>query len=177
LSKLVLNGDTSGSVTLDAPAISGTTTLTLPTTSGTVVADSATQTLTNKTLTSPILTAPDLGTPTAIVLTNATGTANSLNAGLGVNQSWTNVLASRAIGTTYTNSSGKAIAVSINRTSGTVANSFWNISVGGVSIGTSTQVYSASAVQQAFFIVPSGATYVLTNGGGTTTPTTWAELR
>ena len=37
MSKLVLNGDTSGSVTLDAPAVSGTTTLTLPTTSGTVL--------------------------------------------------------------------------------------------------------------------------------------------
>ena len=31
MSKLVLSGDTSGSVTLDAPAVSGTTTLTLPT--------------------------------------------------------------------------------------------------------------------------------------------------
>jgi hypothetical protein len=37
MSKLVLSGDTSGSVTLDAPAVSGTTTLTLPTTSGTVL--------------------------------------------------------------------------------------------------------------------------------------------
>ena len=37
MSKLVLNGDVSGSVTLDAPAVSGTTILTLPTTSGTVL--------------------------------------------------------------------------------------------------------------------------------------------
>jgi hypothetical protein len=37
MSKLVLSGDTSGSVTLDAPAVSGTTTLTLPATSGTVL--------------------------------------------------------------------------------------------------------------------------------------------
>jgi hypothetical protein len=36
LSKLVLSGDTSGSVTLDAPAVSGTTTLTLPTTTSTL---------------------------------------------------------------------------------------------------------------------------------------------
>jgi hypothetical protein len=41
LSKLVLSGDTSGSVTLDAPAVSGTTTLTLPTTSGTVIASNS----------------------------------------------------------------------------------------------------------------------------------------
>jgi hypothetical protein len=37
MSKLVLSGDTSGSVTLDAPAVSGTTTLTLPATSGTIL--------------------------------------------------------------------------------------------------------------------------------------------
>jgi hypothetical protein len=56
LASLVVAGDTSGTVTLTAPAVSGTTTLTLPTTSGTVVSDSATQTLTNKTLTSPTIT-------------------------------------------------------------------------------------------------------------------------
>jgi hypothetical protein len=37
MSKLVLSGDTSGSITLESPAVSGTTTLTLPTTSGTVI--------------------------------------------------------------------------------------------------------------------------------------------
>ena len=42
MSKLVLSGDTSGSVTLDAPAVSGTTTLTLPTTSGTVLTTGST---------------------------------------------------------------------------------------------------------------------------------------
>lgn len=73
MSSIIVAGDVSGTVTLSAPAVAGTTTLTLPTTSGTVVADSATQTLTNKTLTSPILTTPALGTPSALVLTNATG--------------------------------------------------------------------------------------------------------
>jgi hypothetical protein len=47
---LVLSGSTSGSVTLQEPAISGTTVLDLPATSGNVVVDSATQTLTNKTI-------------------------------------------------------------------------------------------------------------------------------
>jgi hypothetical protein len=82
MAKLILNGSTSGSVTLESPAVSGTTTLTLPTTTGNVVADTATQTLTNKTLTSPILTTPNLGTPSALVLTNATGlSAAALPAG------------------------------------------------------------------------------------------------
>ena len=50
MAKLILNGSTSGSVTLDVPAVSGTTTLTFPATTGNVVTDTATQTLTNKTL-------------------------------------------------------------------------------------------------------------------------------
>jgi len=37
MANLILNGSTSGSVTLSSPAVSGTTTLTLPTTSGTVM--------------------------------------------------------------------------------------------------------------------------------------------
>jgi hypothetical protein len=37
LSSLIIAGNTSGTITLDAPAVAGTTTLTLPTTSGTIV--------------------------------------------------------------------------------------------------------------------------------------------
>ena len=37
MASLILNGNTSGSVTISSPAVSGTTTLTLPTTSGTVL--------------------------------------------------------------------------------------------------------------------------------------------
>ena len=37
MANLILNGSTSGSVTLSSPAVSGTTTLTLPTTTGTVL--------------------------------------------------------------------------------------------------------------------------------------------
>lgn len=69
MSKLVLSGDTSGSVTLDAPAVSGTTTLTLPTTSGTVLT-----TATGQTLTSPVIA----GTPTGVgVLTSSTSQATT----------------------------------------------------------------------------------------------------
>lgn len=37
MAKLVLSGDTSGSISIESPAVSGTTTLTLPATSGTVL--------------------------------------------------------------------------------------------------------------------------------------------
>jgi len=45
-----LNGATSGSVTIDAPAVAGTNTLTLPAVTDTLVGLAATQTLTNKTI-------------------------------------------------------------------------------------------------------------------------------
>ena len=40
MASLVLTGDTSGQVTISAPAVAGTNTLTLPATTGTVLADS-----------------------------------------------------------------------------------------------------------------------------------------
>jgi hypothetical protein len=42
MASIVVAGDTSGTVTLTAPAVSGTTTLTLPTTSGTVLTSAST---------------------------------------------------------------------------------------------------------------------------------------
>lgn len=55
MSSIVISGDTSGSVTLQAPAVSGSSVLTLPAVTDTVAGIAATQTLTNKTLTAPII--------------------------------------------------------------------------------------------------------------------------
>jgi hypothetical protein len=43
MASIVVSGDTSGTVTLSAPAVAGTTTLTLPTTSGTVLTSASSQ--------------------------------------------------------------------------------------------------------------------------------------
>jgi hypothetical protein len=77
MASIVISGNTSGSITLDAPAVSGTTTLTLPTTSGTVVADTATQTLTNKTLTSPTITGAVVSSMASSVITSGTAVAST----------------------------------------------------------------------------------------------------
>ena len=50
MSGIVIAGDTSGSVTLQAPAVSGSTVLTLPVATDTLVGKATTDTLTNKTL-------------------------------------------------------------------------------------------------------------------------------
>ena len=73
MSAISVAGDTSGSCTLQAPAVSGSSVLTLPVATDTLVGKATTDTLTNKTLTSPTLTAPALGTPASGILTSCTG--------------------------------------------------------------------------------------------------------
>jgi len=74
MSSVIIAGNTSGTITLDAPNVAGTTTLTLPTTTDTLVGRTTTDTLTNKTLTSPVMA----GTPTGVgVLTSGTSVAST----------------------------------------------------------------------------------------------------
>jgi hypothetical protein len=62
MSSVIIAGDTSGTVTLAAPAVAGTTTLTLPATTDTLVGKTTTDTLTNKTLTNPTFNSAQLAT-------------------------------------------------------------------------------------------------------------------
>ena len=103
------------------------------------------------------------------------GTANSLNAGLGVNQTWQNMTGSRALGTTYTNSTGKPIQVVISGT-GLSVGCIYTFSVAGTVIGTTGGTGTVNEYATASFIVPAGATYAATNSSGTTL-STWYELR
>jgi hypothetical protein len=92
---IVLQGSTSGSITLQEPAIAGTTVLDLPATSGNVVVDSATQTLTNKTLTSPTLTTPNIN---SAQFATVSGTAPIYPCRAWVNFDGTGTVAIRASG-------------------------------------------------------------------------------
>jgi len=73
MASVVISGDTSGAVTITAPAVAGTPTLTLPTTTDTLVGKATTDTLTNKTLTSPTIATPTMTGQATIPTINLTG--------------------------------------------------------------------------------------------------------
>jgi hypothetical protein len=108
------------------------------------------------------LTVPSAAGSNTITMPASTGTAALTSDVIGVNQTWQNMTSSRAFGTTYTNSTGKPIALSIFATGATP-----NLTVG------STIFIGASASGTAFTIVPNGGTYSATSG----TLNTWYELR
>jgi hypothetical protein len=111
-----------------------------------------------------------------VLTTASTDTVNSLNAGIGVNQTWQDVTASRAIGTTYTNSTGKPIIVALTYTN-SAGTSVQGLTINGVVVyasGVTTATVSGAGFA---LIVPNGATYVTVSNSGTMTKVTWTELR
>ena len=116
-----------------------------------------------------------------LLTSNGTTWTSATPAGsLGIGQTWTNVTASRAYGTTYTNSTGKPISVTVSGES-TGSGSFIHIAyVNSNEIAYQT-TYSANAGYRhnVFFIVPNSATYSVTGVGGnnTTSLYLWSELR
>ena len=111
---------------------------------------------------------------TAFVKTAADAAAAAVEAKVpGIGQTWQDVKTSRAIGTTYTNSTAKPIMVSIVASMNTgVINT---LSVDGVLVGyESIGVIGNGTTMTA--TVPPGSTYVFNNSGGTTIQY-WSELR
>ena len=92
-------------------------------------------------------------------------------ASLGVGQTLTNVTASRAINTVYTNSTGKLIFVAIGKTNQT---SDMQLNVNGVQFGYASGSNEDSQSKTLYAIVPSGATYGTVGLSGFVF---WSELR
>ena len=101
-------------------------------------------------------------------------------AGIGISQTWQNFTSSRALGTTYTNSTGRPIMIAVTAYniggSGDKAISFYIngsvVMVNGSFSSTGTPYQSGS------LIIPNGATYqVATTGAVTLTLSAWWELR
>lgn len=131
------------------------------------------------------LVAPDTAGTNTITLPAATGTAaltsditSAVNNNVvGIGQTWQNLTASRVKGTTYTNTTGRPIQVSVNVNLQGTTQSSNSLTVDGLVVGYQTQ--NTAGVQsgitsQLTAIVPSGSTYSVSGNG---TITSWFELR
>ena len=91
---------------------------------------------------------------------------------IGVGQTWQDVSASRASGTTYTNSTGRPIFISVrwDRDDGTLELTVDSLPIGKTGNTQGAVYYTLTA------IIPSGSTYIATatGSGGTLS---WYELR
>jgi hypothetical protein len=107
-------------------------------------------------------------------VTNTTSQIFSGINALGGTQLWSNVTASRAINTSYTNSTGKPIVVSVI----VLANSSTTIAsnVGDINIANTALTNAIRTTIQT--IVPSGNTYMIfTPNISATSVSSWTELR
>jgi hypothetical protein len=120
------------------------------------------------------LAAPSVAGTNTITLPASTGTVSLTSDVIGVNQSWTNVYSSRATGVTYTNSTGKPIAVAISYTCNTPS-TVQGLTINGLSVyAAGSEIGNGSGF---CLIVPNGHTYSFLTNGGTITIVTWNELR
>ena len=95
--------------------------------------------------------------------------------GLGSNtQTWQNVTGSRAFSTTYTNSTGFPIAISIMGSGGGSGQETLNVN--GIPVFTAGVAGLGGGYYSLFGIVPNGATYSLSNPGSGGFQA-WNELR
>ena len=111
-----------------------------------------------------------------VLTSNGSGSAPSWSnagSGLGVGQTYQDVTASRVFNTTYTNSTGKPIFVSVScyAANGSPA----GITVSGITFN-STSAYTTNAAAQASFVVPNGATYSVSSSNMSSI-SKWVELR
>lgn len=115
------------------------------------------------------------GTSGNLLTSNGTTWASTAPSSLGVGQTWQNVFSSRAIGTTYTNNTGKPIYFYAWASTTTTSGSF-NVTIDGVVMQC---IYSSSSnttwVGQG--IVPNGSTYSFNRNGGSDPLAGWVELR
>lgn len=110
------------------------------------------------------------GTSTSLAVTPANMRATLIALG----QTWTNVTASRVKGTTYTNTTGRPIYVSISMSAGggTTTNT---LTINGIVVSTISGDDNYNPAQTLTGIVQNNETYVVSTGGSSVS--VWAELR
>ena len=150
MASLVLNGNTSGSVTISSPAVSGTTTLTLPTTSGTV------------------LTSANIGSnlPTGSVLQVASTTKTDTFS-TGTSAAWVDITG-MSVSITPTSASNKILVIFSGNAAGTTGTSGWLAQIVrnstaicvGSSSGSRTPASTGGATPDSNWPLPTSINYL-----------------
>jgi hypothetical protein len=110
-----------------------------------------------------------------VLTSNGTTWTSAAATSIGVGQTWQDVTGSRALGTTYTNSTGKPIMAAVSLQVNGAFN-FSSATVGGVTVAQFGSSDSANTDRNTVsFIVPNSTTYSITGAGAGLL--TWAELR
>lgn len=95
---------------------------------------------------------------------------------IGEGQTWQDVTLGRSIGVVYTNTTGKAIQISVNTSFSTSANDL-ALEVDGLYVSRSQgneAVYNRESIE---CVIPEGSSYAVRVFAGTTASLQWFELR
>ena len=150
MSQVIIAGDTSGTITLQAPAASGSSVLTLPVATDTLVGKATTDTLTNKTLTAPVLSGTATGTYTLAgtpTITSPTITGASITLAASAAPAFS---ATSSAGTAMTNATYVKVTFDTERfdTNSNFASSRFTPTVAGYYQVNTHLVYLCSTVTQ-----------------------------
>lgn len=128
-----------------------------------------------------IVESPNSNTSQTISLPDATGTlateAYVSSQLIGESQTWQNVTASRALATTYTNSTGKQIQVAVSVVHNASGGASAFLVDGNTIAGFANNMTGTNFVSPYIIIIPDGATYRVNQTSGTAAISTWWELR
>jgi len=164
MSKVAIKGATTGTgvFTLESPATNTDRTLVLPDETGTVLTSASSLASANLTGALPAI--------------DGSALLNLPVSGLGVGQTWTNVTSSRATGTTYTNSTGRPIFVSVVPNAS--ANLIGSFFINNVFVANSQDTPSGGGGGGSNFtyVIPNGDTYRAVNNQNFVI-NQWWELR
>jgi hypothetical protein len=111
-----------------------------------------------------------------------TWTSSAPTGGIGDGQTWQSVIGSRSLGTTYTNSTGRPIMVSVSCISTSAAGGAFGFQINGTRVAWQGAAQNASiaSFSNITIIIPNGATYLVESGSvsnGGIALSYWFELR
>jgi len=171
MANLILNGSTSGSVTLSSPAVSGTTTLTLPATTGTVLTTTSPKagnviqvvnatTSTGSSTTSTSFVASNL--TASITPTSSSSKILVLVGGFGYATALNYAYYTIARGTTVLSSGSSGLSALYNNDGSVPISMFWLDSPATTSSTSYTAYFKRGASGTAYFIENINGTGVIT---------------